>query len=91
MRLYILTISLKTSGKNKEHETYKYLLGEYWGQINGKNKIYMPKSNEVWSGDITYIRTANGMMYLAAIIDWHLPERSDKCPHIIQNALKSYN
>jgi len=61
----------KTSGRNKEHEVYKYLLGEYWNQINGKNKIYVPNSNEVWSGDITYIRTANGMMYLAAIIDWH--------------------
>jgi len=61
----------KTSIRNKEHETYKYLLGEYWSQINGKNTIYVPNSNEVWSGDITYIRTANGMMYLAAIIDWH--------------------
>ena len=28
-------------------------------------------SNEVWSGDITYIRVSGGFMYLAAIIDWH--------------------
>jgi putative transposase len=25
----------------------------------------------VWSGDITYVPTAGGFMYLAAIIDWH--------------------
>ena len=60
-----------TSGRNKEHEVYKYLLGEYWSEVNGKRKINVPNTNEVWSGDITYIRTSNGMMYLAAIIDWH--------------------
>lgn len=60
-----------TSGRNKEHAIYKYLLGEYWSRVNGKNKVNVPNTNEVWSGDITYIRTPNGMMYLAAIIDWH--------------------
>ena len=33
--------------------------------------VYVPRSNEVWSGDITYVRTPNGFMYMAAIIDWH--------------------
>jgi len=60
-----------TSGRNKEHAIYKYLLGEYWSRVNGKNKVNVPNTNEVWSGDITYIRTPNGMMYLAAIIDWN--------------------
>jgi putative transposase len=27
---------------------------------------------EVWSTDITYIKIAGGMVYMAAIIDWHL-------------------
>ena len=31
----------------------------------------MPHVNQVWSGDITYIRTNGGFVYLAAIIDWH--------------------
>jgi len=60
-----------TSGRNKEHQIYKYLLGEYWSEVKGKRTINVPNGNEVWSGDITYIRTPTGMMYLAAIIDWH--------------------
>ena len=31
----------------------------------------VPNINEVWSGEITYIRMNGGFMYLAAIIDWH--------------------
>ena len=33
--------------------------------------MYVPTSNEVWSGDIIYIRINGGFMYLAAVIDWH--------------------
>lgn len=29
------------------------------------------KANQVWSTDITYIKVKGGMVYLAAIIDWH--------------------
>jgi len=50
-----------TSIKNHEHKIYPYLLKD----------IEITKANQVWSGDITYIRTAKGFMYLAAIIDWH--------------------
>lgn len=50
-----------TSIKNHEHKVYPYLLKDM--DIN--------RPNQVWSGDITYIRTAKGFMYLAAIIDWH--------------------
>jgi putative transposase len=60
-----------TSDKIKEHKIYKYLLGEYWNEIDGKKKVNVNNSNEVWSGDITYIRMNGGFMYLAAIIDWH--------------------
>ncbi|VVM20523.1 Mobile element protein [uncultured Gammaproteobacteria bacterium] len=28
-------------------------------------------ANHVWSTDITYIKIAGGMVYMAAIIDWH--------------------
>ena len=50
-----------TSIKNHEHNIYPYLLKE----------LDMNHSNRVRSGDITYIPTRKGFMYLAAIIDWH--------------------
>jgi putative transposase len=50
-----------TSIKNHEHKIYPYLLKEL--DIN--------RANQVWCGDITYIRTAKGFMYLAAVLDWH--------------------
>jgi len=60
-----------TSIKDEQHHIYKYLLKDYWTQ-NGKSKtVHVPNANEVWSGDITYIRTNGGFMYLAAVIDWH--------------------
>ena len=51
----------KTSIPNKEHLKYQYLL---------RNKE-IKNSNEVWSTDITYIKTKRGYLYLTAIIDWH--------------------
>ena len=60
-----------TSIKNEGHFIYKYLLKEYW-TVNGRTKtVNVPNANEVWSGDITYIRTNGGFVYLAAVIDWY--------------------
>jgi len=50
-----------TSIKNHEHKVYPYLLRD----------LKIDRPNLVWSGDITYIRTSGGFMYLAAVIDWH--------------------
>jgi putative transposase len=50
-----------TSIKNHEHKVYPYLLRD----------LEIDRPNRVWSGDITYIRTHGGFMYLAAVIDWH--------------------
>ena len=33
--------------------------------------IDIVKANQVWSTDITYIKIAGGMVYLAAVIDWY--------------------
>lgn len=60
-----------TSLKNQEHKIYEYLLKEYWTKVGRSKTIYVPTPNEVWSGDITYIRINGGFMYLAAVIDWH--------------------
>ena len=62
-----------SSLKNKEHKIYPYGLKPYW-TYDKKTKttsVEVKTPNEVWSGDITYIRTHGGFMYLAAVIDWH--------------------
>jgi putative transposase len=51
----------RTTIPNKAHLKYPYLL---------RNKK-IQKPNEVWSTDITYIKTKKGYLYLAAVIDWH--------------------
>ena len=45
----------------KEHKKYDYKL----------RGLDISRANQVWSTDITYIKTEGGMVYLAAIIDWH--------------------
>ncbi len=46
---------------NKAHKKYSY-------KLQGLN---ISHANHVWSTDITYIKIAGGMVYMAAIIDWH--------------------
>ena len=61
-----------TSIKTKEHPIYPYLLKPYWYKTGHKTKaVKVDTPNEVWSGDITYIRMNGGFMYLAAVIDWN--------------------
>ena len=60
-----------TSLKNQAHPIYEYLLKQYWTKVGRRKTVYVPTPNEVWSGDITYIRVNGGFMYLAAVIDWH--------------------
>jgi len=61
-----------TSIKNSEHPIYPYLLQPYWYKTSQKTKaVTVDTPNEVWSGDITYIRMNGGFMYLAAVIDWN--------------------
>jgi len=46
---------------NIQHPKYSYKL----------RGIDINRSNQVWSTDITYIKIAGGMVYLAAVIDWY--------------------
>jgi len=60
-----------TSIKDIGHKIHSYLLEPYWTTSVKTKTVHVPYVNQVWSGDITYIRTNGGFMYLAAIIDWH--------------------
>lgn len=51
----------KTTGRNKEHQVYPYLL----------RNLEINKSNQVWCSDITYIPMKRGFMYLVAVKDWY--------------------
>jgi putative transposase len=44
----------------KQHKKYPYLLKD----------LEVARADQVWSADITYIRLAQGFIYLVAIIDW---------------------
>lgn len=46
---------------NKAHKKYSY-------KLRGLDISHV---NQVWSTDITYIKIKGGMVYLAAVIDWH--------------------
>ncbi len=51
---------MNLSKRNQAHKIYPYLL----------RGIEITKVNQVWSTDITYIRMAQGFVYLVAVIDW---------------------
>ncbi len=46
---------------NKQHKKYSYKL----------RGLDISHADHVWSTDITYIKIKGGMVYLAAVIDWH--------------------
>jgi len=50
-----------TSRAHPQHKVYPYLL----------RGVAVTQPNQVWSTDITYIRTHEGWLYLAAVLDLH--------------------
>lgn len=57
----VLAVKPITTIASKEHKKYSYKLRD----------IDITEVNQVWSTDITYIKTAKGFVYLAAVIDWY--------------------
>ena len=50
-----------TSRRAPAHQIYPYLL----------RGLEIPRANQVWCADITYIRLAKGFVHLTAVMDWH--------------------
>ena len=78
-----------TTQSNHDRPRSENILG---GDFNTK------KANQVWASDITYIRTRDGWLYLAAILDlysrkivgWHVDKRlhSELVEKALRNALR---
>lgn len=51
----------KLSQPGDEHKIYPFLL----------KGVEVTRINQVWSTDITYIRMAEGFVYLVAVVDWY--------------------
>lgn len=56
-----ITPGPSTTVPNRTHRVYPYLLKE----------MEIERCNQVWAADITWIPTAEGYLYLVAIIDWY--------------------
>ena len=78
----------RLSQPGEGHKIYPYLLKE----------VEVTRVNQVWSTDITYIRMANGFVYLAAVMDWYsryvlswslsVTMELDFCVEALQRALR---
>ena len=81
---------MNLSKRNQAHKVYPYLL----------KGVEITRVNQVWSTDITYIRMAQGFVYLVAIIDWFsryilswklsISLENDFCIEALQEALGRY-
>ena len=61
LRAVLAVRPISTTMADKEHKKHSYKL----------KGISIERANQVWSTDITYIKINGGMVYLAAVIDWH--------------------
>lgn len=90
MAIEALSPRKRLSIKNKDHKVYPYLL----------RTVKVDRINKVWSSDITYIRLAQGYVYLVAIIDhysrfilsWSLSSTLDRhfCIQALEEAITKY-
>jgi putative transposase len=79
-----------TSRAHPQHKVYPYLL----------RGVDVVRPNHVWSSDITYIRLAQGFVYLVAVIDWYSRKvlawrlsntlESGFCVDCLEQALRAY-
>jgi putative transposase len=81
---------MNLSKRNQAHKIYPYLL----------KGVEITKVNQVWSTDITYIRMAQGFVYLVAVIDWFsryilswkvsISLESDFCVDALEEAIEKH-
>lgn len=90
MGLYAIYPKRNLSRQHPEHRIYPYLLKD----------AVITAANHVWSADITYVRLAQGFVYLTAIIDWYSRHvlawglsntlEADFCVTALKEAIASY-
>ena len=61
MRLEAIYPKPKLSANGPDHKVYPYLLKD----------VTVPRPDQAWAADITYIRLTHGFVYLIAILDWY--------------------
>lgn len=61
MRLEVIYPKPRLTLRDQHHKVFPYLL----------RGVIIDRVDQVWSTDITYIRTLHGFLYLTAIMDWH--------------------
>ena len=81
---------MNLSKHNQAYKIYPYLL----------RGVLITKVNQIWSTDITYIRMAQGFVYLVAVIDWFSPYilswkisislEADFCIESLEDAIEKY-
>ena len=85
-----LRVKQRTRYKSTTQRNYQHRVA-----VNLLNQNFNPVgSNEVWAGDVTYVRTDEGWMYLAIVMDlfsrkivgWHLDKRMTT--DLVSEALK---
>jgi len=62
MGIAVLYTKPRTTITDTKHKTYRYLL----------RNLKVIHANQAWAIDITYIPMKKGVLYLVAIIDWHI-------------------
>lgn len=61
---------LNLHSKQRLKHRYRHVDAKHYSHDNVLNRAFNPKApNQVWTGDVTYIRTKQGFCYLAAVID----------------------
>ena len=87
-------VAYKVTTRRKHHHALDHALADNLLKQN----VRPVAANEVWAGDITYLRTQQGWLYLAVVMDlfsrrivgWHIDKRMT-CGLVSKALMKAVN